>query len=201
VLDFDASADEHAHFNVAFPKSWNEGTVTFQVWWTTTAPHTPTRTEDGGDGTVPLWSALPVSAQKQLVVGEHASFFSETAFNAVFFRLFGKNFPKPPVAATGVVSAALSVQSLTIHKGDEIELVVEPSDPVSTMNAEVVLERSDGPGKPFKAFRETPISYAGPPIPVLKARLPATDIPGFYRARLAGDPSSPKPVLFAVTEK
>jgi hypothetical protein len=34
TLDFDASADEHAHFQVAFPKSWNEGTVTFQVWWT-----------------------------------------------------------------------------------------------------------------------------------------------------------------------
>lgn len=33
VLDFDASADEHAHFNVAFPKNWDEGTVTFQVFW------------------------------------------------------------------------------------------------------------------------------------------------------------------------
>lgn len=40
VLDFDDAADEHAHFNVAFPKSWNEGTVTFQVWWTTTATDT-----------------------------------------------------------------------------------------------------------------------------------------------------------------
>jgi hypothetical protein len=34
VLDFDASTDEHAQFSVAFPKSWNEGTVTFQVYWT-----------------------------------------------------------------------------------------------------------------------------------------------------------------------
>lgn len=33
VLDFDASADEHAHFNVAFPKNWDEGTVTFQAFW------------------------------------------------------------------------------------------------------------------------------------------------------------------------
>ncbi|TIL64496.1 hypothetical protein [Mesorhizobium sp.] len=40
VLDFDATADEHAHFNIAFPKSWNEGTVTFQVWWTTSATDT-----------------------------------------------------------------------------------------------------------------------------------------------------------------
>jgi hypothetical protein len=37
VLDFDASSDEHAQFSVSFPKSWNEGTVTFQVFWTSTA--------------------------------------------------------------------------------------------------------------------------------------------------------------------
>lgn len=40
VLDFDATSDEHAHFNVAFPKSWNEGTITFQVWWSSAATDT-----------------------------------------------------------------------------------------------------------------------------------------------------------------
>jgi hypothetical protein len=40
VLDFDATADEHANFNIAFPKNWNEGTITFQVFWTTTATDT-----------------------------------------------------------------------------------------------------------------------------------------------------------------
>ena len=34
VLDFDKDSDEHAQFTVAFPKSWNLGTVTFQVFWT-----------------------------------------------------------------------------------------------------------------------------------------------------------------------
>ena len=33
VLDFDKDSDEHAQFSVAFPKSWNLGTVTFQVFW------------------------------------------------------------------------------------------------------------------------------------------------------------------------
>lgn len=40
VLDFEASADTHAQFQIAFPKSWNEGTVTFQVFWTTAATDT-----------------------------------------------------------------------------------------------------------------------------------------------------------------
>ncbi len=34
VLDFDAGTDEFAQFSVAFPKSWNEGTITYQVYWT-----------------------------------------------------------------------------------------------------------------------------------------------------------------------
>jgi hypothetical protein len=33
VLDFDKDADEHAQFTVAFPKSWNLGTITYQVFW------------------------------------------------------------------------------------------------------------------------------------------------------------------------
>ena len=37
VLDFDASSDEHAQFQVSFPKSWDEGTVTFKGFWTTSA--------------------------------------------------------------------------------------------------------------------------------------------------------------------
>ena len=37
VLDFDDAADEHAHFHIAFPKSWDLGTITFQTIWTSTA--------------------------------------------------------------------------------------------------------------------------------------------------------------------
>jgi hypothetical protein len=34
VLDFDKDTDEFAQFSVAMPKSWNEGTITYQVYWT-----------------------------------------------------------------------------------------------------------------------------------------------------------------------
>ena len=42
VLDFAAAADDHAQFTVSFPKSWNEGTVTFQPFWTVTGTNTGT---------------------------------------------------------------------------------------------------------------------------------------------------------------
>ena len=41
-LDFDTSSDENAQFTVCFPKSWNEGTVTFQAFWTVTGTNTGT---------------------------------------------------------------------------------------------------------------------------------------------------------------
>ena len=33
VLDFDKDADQFAQFSIAFPNSWNLGTVTFQAFW------------------------------------------------------------------------------------------------------------------------------------------------------------------------
>jgi len=41
-LDFDQSSDEYAQFAVAFPKSWNESTVTFQAFFTADSTNTGT---------------------------------------------------------------------------------------------------------------------------------------------------------------
>ena len=42
VLDFDPSSDENAQFSVAFPKSWNEGVITFRAFFTVTGTNTGT---------------------------------------------------------------------------------------------------------------------------------------------------------------
>jgi len=42
VLDFAAAADDFAQFSIAFPKSWNEGTITYQPFWTVTGTNTGT---------------------------------------------------------------------------------------------------------------------------------------------------------------
>ena len=41
LLDFDPSAIEYAQFSIAMPKSWNEGTITFQAFWS------PSNTDTG----------------------------------------------------------------------------------------------------------------------------------------------------------
>ena len=40
VFDFAASADDFVQFSVAFPKSWNEGTITYQTFWTPSTTNT-----------------------------------------------------------------------------------------------------------------------------------------------------------------
>lgn len=42
TLDFDKDSDEFAQFAVAFPKSWNESTVTFQAFFTADSTNTGT---------------------------------------------------------------------------------------------------------------------------------------------------------------
>ena len=42
TFDFDASTAESVQFNVSFPKSWDEGTVTFQTFWSASATDTGT---------------------------------------------------------------------------------------------------------------------------------------------------------------
>jgi hypothetical protein len=42
LLDFDASTNEYAQFSIAMPKSWNLGTVTYQVFWSPSNTNTDT---------------------------------------------------------------------------------------------------------------------------------------------------------------
>jgi len=42
VLDFADGADDYAQFSIAMPSYWNEGTVTFQSFWTVTGTNTGT---------------------------------------------------------------------------------------------------------------------------------------------------------------
>ncbi len=41
-LDFDPSSDENAQFSIAFPKSWDEGTITFKAFFTVSGTNTGT---------------------------------------------------------------------------------------------------------------------------------------------------------------
>lgn len=165
-----------------------------------TAGNQVTRSDDAGDGTVPLWSALPVTGQKQLVVGEHSKFFTQSAFKAVFYRLLGKTFSQPPLSIAGQ-TLDLSVQAPIIPKAREVELLLICAVPVTEINGEVTFERTDDPANPWVTFRApVPVAYSGPPLSQLRLLLPETGEPGLFRITFNGQPSGAEPVFFAASE-
>ena len=107
VLDFigTGSQDEYAQFTVAFPKSWNEGTVTFQPFWMVTGTDTGTvawglqgvsceNSDPAGDefGTATVTTALAFSGTSNDVMVSQESntvAIEQVADDAVtFFQIF-----------------------------------------------------------------------------------------------------------------
>jgi len=104
VLDFDASSDEHAQFDIAFPKSWDAGTITFRVFWVSTATDTDgvswalqglsvadNTTIDAAYGTAVVVDDANQSAAEEMLVS--ATSGAVTISNAAddcmtFFRIF-----------------------------------------------------------------------------------------------------------------
>lgn len=176
-----------------------------------------TRTPDGGDGTVPLYSALPHLGQRQLVVNEHSTVFQGLPFKRVFFRLFGGDAGPPVEYAGGAEAQAtvtISIDSPVQTTGEPIEVTFDiippatkpgegvPHTPASTsIEGELVLDLVDGEGQVKKrSFRKTPISYNGPGINRLTIDLPGVTEPGLFVLRFAGSIRAENDVRFAVSQ-
>lgn len=104
VLDFDGTTQEYGHFQIAFPKSWDEGTVSFRAFWSTTNAGTAGiaiglqavaasdgDTIDTAFGTaVYVTDAAQSSAAKQYVTAESAAITiagTPTEGDIVYFRV------------------------------------------------------------------------------------------------------------------
>ena len=170
-----------------------------------------TKTPDGGDGTVPVYSALPHLGQRQVVVNEHSTVFQGEPFKRVFFRLFeGDAGPPVEVAGTaGSRTVALSIDRVVQTAGEPIEVTLNltPSSVGAdggpravSLQGKIVLDLVGEDGR-FKerGFRETPVSYDGPEIERLTFHLPALDEPGLFLLRFTGGMQAENDVRFAVT--
>ncbi|MFN3615700.1 MAG: esterase/lipase family protein, partial [Rubrimonas sp.] len=172
-----------------------------------------TLTPDGGDGTVPIYSALPHVGQRQIVVNEHATVFAGAPFRKVFFRLLGGDdgdaieaagraaaaglrvalsLDRPVQQAGRDIEATLSIQNLDDPLGE-----VEPAR-IETIEGELALDAMSDAGEPGETVARHPVRYAGPPADRLTVLLPPAPRPGLYRLRFEGDPAALAPAPFAV---
>jgi len=162
-----------------------------------------TRTEDAGDGTVPLWSALPRAVQKQIVVDEHTKVFRGTPFKRVFYRLLGGNLGSPlEFREEEGERLRLSIPTPVIEGGSEFELVLVSSNPQPRIEGSLKLGRlSIGGERIGQASEIGRISYHGPPVSRLRVVVSPIEEPALYELEFAGQPENSGPVRFAVAVK
>lgn len=158
-------------------------------------------TPDAGDGTVPMWSALPGPVQKQVVIGEHSNVFRGTPFKRVFFRLFGQDAGVPVEAASEAeLTLDVSLQRQVFRSGEPIELVLSADAPITRIEGRLTIDRiSDADVVEAPAAASAPILYAGPPIPHLALTLPLPLSPALYELRFEGDHRQTERAVFAVS--
>lgn len=164
-----------------------------------------TRTKDAGDGTVPFWSALPTAGQKQVVVNEHSHAFTGSAFMKVFYRLLGGDLGIPLQSALDGVGVGedeaprLSMASPVVPAGRPFELLLIPTEAVSDVSGQFVLQRLQDDGSPTGAAEVfDKIAYEGPPVSKLSLEMSGVPQPGVYALRFEGQPADSQEIRFAV---
>lgn len=173
-----------------------------------------TLTENGGDGTVPLFSALPRPGQRMIATNEHAGAFKGVPFHTAFVRLLGGNAGDALELALAA-NLALSVESPVVTSAQTIEILLFVDAPeempaaITELAGDLVLEIvRDGDELVRREVRRVPLHYAGPAIDRLRVYLKPVELPGHYKIRLEAPPYAAsatfgvclKPPLFVRTD-
>jgi hypothetical protein len=150
-----------------------------------------TETDDGGDGTVPSWSASFAGMQQLLVGGDHGSLYKTNDVLVALGALLGK---------AGVLAAMQDAKVVRISIPDEVVLP-QQGEPVvlflfgrSHLDAELVIRKLTAEdGKKLDAPAEVaklPVKYAGPGIDSMSIEIATPRYPGTYELDLVADGAS-----------
>jgi len=166
-----------------------------------------TRTADSGDGTVPMFSALPRLGQRHIATNEHATAFKGDAFRRVFVRLFGLD--EGPALEAALAGLALSIEAPLVTAGEDIEVLLhavgdadDPHGALGEIKGDLVLRKvRDGDATVEEEVRRAPVAYAGPALSRLRLYLAPIEAPGHYQLHFEGAPADAGPEAFAVCAK
>lgn len=158
-------------------------------------------TPDAGDGTVPMWSSLPRTVQKQVVINEHSNVFRGDPFKRVFFRLFGADAGTPlEVPMDAAFKLAVSLQRPIFKQGEPVEAVLSSEVPFTTLLGELVFEERTKEDAAGQVAARVNISYDGPAISTLALSIEVSLATGFYELRYEGDRPQEDRVVFAMSQ-
>jgi len=159
--------------------------------------------KDGGDGTVPTYSAGSPYISTQYVSGKHSSVFTSNALREKLYKLLGAPDHIRPVNADGEVVDQFIVQNIIIpddpqDKNVEMPLTLIFREPLKTFEDTLLfkaLPDIDGNTDiPIGDGQNLDIHYSGPPIESLTMTVETPGKAGFYEVLLnessLGEPAS-----------
>lgn len=148
-------------------------------------------TDEGGDGTVPIWSAMLQGIQMHLVGGEHGTLYKNSALRSTLAILLGQR---------GVLLAAgdidVSVRDRVVHPSAIVPVVLGFHAAVQAFDGELRLEgpitptASPATAAPAPVAATIRIAYSGPDVDTLSVRVRAPRIRGVYRVALYEAPAN-----------
>lgn len=137
---------------------------------------------DGGDGTVPSWSASIPGMQQLAVGGDHGGLYKTPEVLRTLGALLGKQ---------GVLSSDINPERVRISPRDEVMTpgFLEPvvlffNTPTGKVEAEIVVARlASSDGQPLQApaiASRLSFSYSGAPIDSLALKIEVPEFAGIY---------------------
>lgn len=142
--------------------------------------------EDGGDGTVPVWSGMSAGLQGRATGGEHGSIYKNGELRQTLATLFGY---------TGTLAAAVSVEvavrDRVVEPEDLVHVSLSLGSGVSELRGSLRLERAklDAGGELEAYVPAGPphsLTYAGVSAERISVTLDAPELPGLYRLSFVG---------------
>lgn len=149
--------------------------------------------EDGGDGTVPTWSAFTSALQRQFVGGEHGTMYQNIGLRTALGTLLGK----PGVLAGLPEHVEVAVRDRVVEPGDTVHVIIGFSRAVQDFTGLLTIERAQTDQTTGRAVAFDPpqqlhtVGYRGLGLETMSLQFQAPDLPGAYRVAFRDDASMP----------
>jgi pimeloyl-ACP methyl ester carboxylesterase len=135
--------------------------------------------KDGGDGTVPIWSASQSGLQMQPVGGEHGELYKTTRLKSTLAALLDSEVL---LLASGTVPE-ISVRQKVVLTDDTVEVIIEMPRNTASISGTLQFRRlidSTGVAAAAPVTTQFPLSYQGPPVDHLALLIKAPEYAGAY---------------------
>jgi len=147
--------------------------------------------EDGGDGTVPVWSGMSSGLQGRAVGGEHGSIYKNSELRQTLATLFGYTG-----TLAEVVAVEVAIRDRVVEPEDLLHVSLSLGPGVTELHGSLRLERATlSPAGELESWvaagAARPLRYEGAAAERIAVTFEAPELPGLYRLSFIGADGTP----------